>query len=135
VFADHIAKLPDLIVLCVLAVGLNGKRPTRPCVEVNSMAAALTYQHKPQCAEQCLKIPEGDCSPALKNLIERFLTALHKARYYGHAASEHRRGVVQTYLFNLSSVIGVDTHFPLSTASFSRIVMRLSHASPAPGAP
>jgi hypothetical protein len=113
VFADHIAKLPDLMVLCVLAVGLNGERS-----EINSMAAAPTYQHKPQCAEQCLKIPEGDCSPALKNLIERFLTALHKARYYGHAAGEHRRGVVQTYLFNLSSVIGVDTHFPLSTASF-----------------
>jgi hypothetical protein len=105
VFANHIAKLPDLIVLCVLAVGLNGKRPTRPCVEINSMAAALTYQRKAQCAEQCLKIPEGDCSPALKNLIKGFLTALHKARYYEQTGGEQRPGVVQAYLFNLSGVI------------------------------
>ena len=69
------------------------------------MAAALTYQRKAQCAEECLKIPEGDCSPALKNLIEGFLTALHKARYYGQAAGEQRPRVVQSYLFNLSSVI------------------------------
>lgn len=86
-FADHIAKLPDLIVFCVLAVGLNGKRPPHSRVEINSVAAALTYQCKAQRAEQCLKIPEGDRSPALKNLIEGFLTAVHKARYYGRAAA------------------------------------------------
>jgi hypothetical protein len=45
-----------------------------------------------------------------------------KARYYGRAAVEHRRGVVQTYLFNLSSVIGSTANFPLSAALFSRIV-------------
>ena len=101
-FTDHIAKLPNLIVLCVLAIWLNGKRPTRPCVEINSMAAALTYQRKAQCAEQCLKIPEGDCSPALKNLIEGFLTTLHKARYYERSTGEQRPRVVQSYLFNLS---------------------------------
>jgi hypothetical protein len=77
VFTDHIAKLPNLIVLCVLAIWLNGKRPTRPCVEINSVAAALTHQCKAQRAEQCLKIPERDRSAALKDLIERFLTAGH----------------------------------------------------------
>jgi hypothetical protein len=77
VFTDHIAKLPNLIVLCVLAIWLNGKRPTRPCVEINPVAAALTYQCKAQRAEQCLKIPERDRSAALKDLIEGFLTAGH----------------------------------------------------------
>jgi hypothetical protein len=124
VFADHIAKLPDLIVLCVMAIGLNGKRPTRPCVEINSMAAALTYQRKAQCAKQCLKIPEGDRLPPLKNLIEGFLTALHKARYYERAAGEQRSRVVQTRLFNLSSAIRLprishcpSLHFPASSRS------------------
>jgi hypothetical protein len=76
-FTDHIAKLPNLVVLCVLAIWLNGKRPTRPCVEINPVAAALTDQYKAQRAEQCLKIPEGNRSAALKDLIEVFLTAGH----------------------------------------------------------
>jgi hypothetical protein len=77
VFADHIAKLPNLIVLCVLAIRLNRKRPTRLCVEINSVATALTYKCKAQRTEQGLKIPEGDRSAALKDLIEGFLTAGH----------------------------------------------------------
>jgi hypothetical protein len=87
-FTDHIPKLPNLIVLSVLAIRLNGKRPPRPCVEVNSVAAALTHQCKTQRAEQYFKIAEGDCSASLKYLIEGFLTAVHKARYYERATGD-----------------------------------------------
>jgi hypothetical protein len=48
--------------------------------------------------------------------LEGFLTALHKAGYYEQAGGEQRPRVVQTCLFNLSSVIGIDAHFPLSIA-------------------
>ena len=49
-FTDHIAKLPDLIVLCITPIWLNGKRPVSLCVDIDSVAAALTYQFKTQSA-------------------------------------------------------------------------------------
>lgn len=94
-FKDHIPKLPNLIVFCILAIGLNRKRSTRPRVEIDSVAAALTYQCKAQRAEQCLKVAEGNRSASVKNLTEGFLTVAHEARYYGQAAGRQRPGVVR----------------------------------------
>ena len=76
-FTDHIAKLPNLVVLCVMAIWLNGKRPVNLRVYKNSVAAALTYQRKTQCAEQRLKIAKGNRSTAFQDLIEGLLTPGH----------------------------------------------------------
>jgi hypothetical protein len=76
-FADHIAKLPNLVVLCIMVIRLNRKRPINLWVDINSMAAPLAYQGKTQRTEQRFKIAEGNRSAAFKDLIKRFLTAGH----------------------------------------------------------
>ena len=74
---DHIAKLSDLVVLCVAAIRLNGKRPTDLCMDVNSVTSALAYQRKTQFAEQRFKIPERDHSATCQNLFKGFLRPGH----------------------------------------------------------
>ena len=76
-FTDHIAKLPNLVVLCIAVIWLNGKRPVYLCMDVNSVTAALAHQRKAQRAEQRFKIAEGNRSAAFKDLIESFLTPGH----------------------------------------------------------
>ena len=99
-FADHIAKLSNLIVLCIMASGLNGKRPVSLWMDKNSMAATLTYQRKTQRAEQCFKIAEGNRLAAFKDLVKRFLTPGHTDRYYDQLTFEHRLKVVRPYRLN-----------------------------------
>ena len=74
---DHIAKLSNLVVLCVVAIRLNGERPIDLCMDVNSVTPALAYQRKTQFAEQCFKIPERDRSVTCQNLFKGFLRPGH----------------------------------------------------------
>jgi hypothetical protein len=71
-FTDHIAKLPNLIVLCITPIWLNGKRPVSLCVDIDSVAAALTYQFKNPKRLATLRNPETRSFGDLRGFVQGF---------------------------------------------------------------
>ena len=103
-FKDHIAKLPNLIVLCITPIWLNGKRPVSLCVDIDSVAAALTHQFETQSAQQRFEIPKRDRSATFLDLFKGFCTPSHTDRYYDQPTFEHQLKVVHPYRLNFSSL-------------------------------
>jgi hypothetical protein len=73
----YIAKLADLVPLCVLAVRLHRKWPPHGGVKADVVTAADPFQAKTELDEQTLQIAKGDRSATSHDGIKRFPVARH----------------------------------------------------------
>jgi hypothetical protein len=74
---NYIAKLADLVPLCVLAVRLHRKWPPHGWMKVDMVTAADPFQAEAKLNQQMHQIAEGDRPAAAHYLFERLLVARH----------------------------------------------------------
>lgn len=73
----YIAKLTNLVPLCVLAVRLHRKWPRDSRMKVNMVAAANSLKAKTKLEQQTLEIAKRDRTSAIHDLVEGLLVTCH----------------------------------------------------------